>query len=164
MVDEESIEVWFPVSPPDRISPPERDPVFTNSAGRIPQAGGIIAASTSTHRQDAARSRPLVPDRACRNVPPTANLFRLTLNNMPVVKTLKNSVAIHIAGSPLYADASSITLAMTRVSAKATPYAMPMNRAAMATLDRDCLLFVFPSSHRARHAGLCKKRPCSRAQ
>lgn len=83
-------------------------------------------------------------------------------------KTLKNSVAIHVAGSPLYADASSITLAMTRVSAgvsaKATPHAMPMNRAAVATLHRDCLLFVFPSSHRARHAGLCKKRPCSRAQ
>lgn len=40
MVDEESVEVWFHVNPPERISLPERDSVFTNSAGRIPQVGG----------------------------------------------------------------------------------------------------------------------------
>ncbi len=53
MVDEEPVEVWFPVSPPNSISPPERDSVFINSAERMPQVGGITAAATSTHRQDA---------------------------------------------------------------------------------------------------------------
>ena len=87
-MEEEPVEAWFPVRPPDRISLPERDSVFTNSAGRQPQVGGIVAASTLTHRQDAACSRHLARDRGCPNVPPTANLFRFAPNDMPLVQIL----------------------------------------------------------------------------
>lgn len=35
MVDEEPVEVRFPVSLPNRIPLPERDPVFVNPAGHL---------------------------------------------------------------------------------------------------------------------------------